>query len=190
MSPPLILHPGAAQGLWRGLRRGRVATVATPLHFWWFGVYFLMGFLAEAWEHKGYVGAAMPGGGLRGRFGGLCIAKPPQCLWVSQAPARRGRGNRAEPRGMPINSLRISPPRLSVTLLQQRRGWQNASVCPAVLAGLVSALQHRGRSRAEGARACGAGIGSRIAQGAVVAVSLCASIPEPWVGGKGDPVVG
>lgn len=65
MSPPLILHPGAMQGLWRGLRRGRVATVATPLHFWWFGVYFLMGFRAEAWEHKGGVGVAMPGGAPR-----------------------------------------------------------------------------------------------------------------------------
>lgn len=134
MSPPaMILHPEAAPGLWQG-RCGDRSHPSAFLVVW--GIFFLMGFCAEAWEDKGQAGVAMPGG-VRGRFGGLCVAKPPQCLRVSQAPARRGRGTRAEPREMPINSLRIIPSHVSVTLLRR-----DVSVCPAGLARLVSPLRH------------------------------------------------
>lgn len=154
---------------------GRCGNRNHPFAFLVVWVFFFNGVLCRDLGARGDSDA--PGWGLqgRGRVGGLCMAKPPQCLPVSQAPARRGRGAWAEPREMPINSLRISRSRLSVTLLRRRRGWRDASVCPAVLARLVSALWHWGRSRAEGARGCGAGIGSRTVRGAVMAV-----FPSQW----------
>lgn len=98
--------------------------------------------LGTCWARRGGDARA----GVWGRSGGLYVAKPPQCLLVSQAPAWQDRGARAEPREMPINSLRISRSRLSVIRLGWRRGWRGASVCPA---GLVSAPRHWGRSGAE-----------------------------------------
>lgn len=106
-------------------------------------------------------------GGAPWPFWGCLHSPAPAVPMGEPAPARRGRGTRAEPREMPINSLRTRVSPLCHLALPMR--CVRVSCCPT---GLVAP----GKDLAKGCQRCW--VEPRRVQGAVVAVS-CVS-PSQW----------
>lgn len=112
----------------------------------------------------------MPGGPWLRLFWGCLHSTAPAVPKGEPAPARQGRGARAEPREMPINSLRISVSPLCLCAPPEK-----GPVCPAAPLGL---WQPYGTGEGPGQRVQRCWVEPRRVQGTVVAVSCV--FPSQW----------
>lgn len=131
----------------------------------------------------------MPGGPWLRLFWGCLHSTAPAVPKGEPAPARQGRGARAEPREMPINSLRISVSPLCPRAPPEKGPGRcvRVSCCPT---GLVAALWHRGRTWAKGAEVLGRaqkGAGNCGGRVLCVPIAVGSGAAGEWGGGTGHP---